>query len=281
MQSRRLAWCLFCPILLLAAAPGCQAIHHDRAVTVLVRDAETKQPIATARVTVWDPLIRGPQAPREAVAQTGADGQARLRVAPPGEAGLMVEGAAPGYVYEEVTLPALPAPAAGPAPLFGKSERQSEPVIVELFAEPLPTIELVVPNGYRGLVKAEVQAADEAAPNPSQRRFSFAVSPPEVAVLHGPPLLRRVGPADYLARYADGTQLGPPAENLAGFHWLKREGEVLVFFVGTRSEYDSIRPSSEPDPEGHRPARGGTGGSGGGGRGGRGGGRRGNFAPSP
>ena len=42
--------------LALALAPGCQALHPYRPVPVLVRDAETKEPIAGAQVRVSYPF---------------------------------------------------------------------------------------------------------------------------------------------------------------------------------------------------------------------------------
>jgi hypothetical protein len=74
---------------LLAVAPGCQAFHSYRPVPVLVRDAESKQPIPGAHVRISYPLMEPAYAPpADSSGPTGADGVARLRAAPYGEAGI-------------------------------------------------------------------------------------------------------------------------------------------------------------------------------------------------
>src|SRR5690348_7436872 len=101
MRKRRLAVCLVCPILLFVFAPGCQVLYRYKPVTILVRDAETKQPIAGAEVHISYPLTRPSVAPYESVETTAENGLAHLRAAPGGEAGIVMEATAKGYMSEE------------------------------------------------------------------------------------------------------------------------------------------------------------------------------------
>jgi hypothetical protein len=255
MGSRRLARCLVYPALLLAA--GCLSMHHYRPVAVTVQDAETKQPVAGANVRIWYPMALEGLAPYDSSGTTGADGIARLRAAPYKDSGFLVETTAKGYLFEELSLPPelVRPPAKGDDPGDVR-------VVVELFAEPSPAIELVVPAGYRGVVKADVQIQADAVYPPGQRVFRYEVSASGAVVVNGPPLLRRVTPAGFRARYVDGSALGQPTDGTVGFRWLRHDGDVHFFVVGTQLEYNSIRGSEEEES---RPRGGGKGESRGGG----------------
>ncbi len=54
-MRHRLAGCLVVCVL-LAAAPGCLVLERGRPLPVLVRDADTKKPVAAAEVRLSDPL---------------------------------------------------------------------------------------------------------------------------------------------------------------------------------------------------------------------------------
>jgi hypothetical protein len=147
---------------------------------------------------------------------------------------------------------------------------------LELYAEPRPTVELIVPTGYHGLVKAEIQVQDDLIYPAGQRCFRYAVPASGVVPVTVPPLLRMVFPPDFHARYADGTALTNEAKGAEiGFWWVNREGNIQCFLVGTLSEYDAVRRSYRDEP-GKRQASGGSGKGGG-----RGGGRRHGGSPDP
>jgi len=50
MRRRRLALWFLRSVLVLAIVPGCLALHTYRPLSILVRDAEMKQPIQAAEV---------------------------------------------------------------------------------------------------------------------------------------------------------------------------------------------------------------------------------------
>ena len=261
MGQRRMVACLVYPVLLLALAPGCQVLYRYKPVPILVRDAETKAPIAGAEVHISYPLIRPSTAPYESVETTAQDGMAHLRAAPGCDAGIVMTAAAKGYMSEErsvlaETIRDLPSP-----PLVKTADPPPAPFVVELYAEPHPTIELVVPAGYRGVVECTVEIQEDAPFPRGQRCFSCEVSSSGVARLKGPPLLRRVSALDYRAKFADGTPLSHQAEASAlSLRSLKCEGSTQFFAVCTQAEYPGIRYGLHiREPAESRPAANGQG----------------------
>jgi hypothetical protein len=269
------ARCLSGLVLLVIAGPGCQSLHRYRPMAVLVRDAETKQPIAGAELRVSYPLVRPSISPRESVATTAADGVAQVRAAACGEAGLSLEGSAPGYLPEVLSIPVEAVRALAPGWWFLPDERRPTSFVVEMYAEPHFAVELILPNGFRGLVKSDVQVREGIPRPPGQRCFRFAVAVTGEVQVIGPPELRRVFPPDYRAVFADGTAVShSPGPTELGLRPLKREGTVEFFVVGTQADWEALSTTAQPaSSENHAPA-----GKKGGGRGGRHG--RGNSMPS-
>src|ERR1700733_2519280 len=186
MQTR----CLIYPVLLLALACGCQTLHRYRPVAVLARDAETKKPIPGAEVQLSYPLTQASLAPYNSRGTTPEDGIVRLRAAPYGDLGVRVEANAPGYMYEEKYLTVAEVQAIEPAHWFEDVDRRPAAVVLELYADPHPTVELVVPTDYRGRIKAQFHIEPDAPCPPGQRCFTFTVPPSGVVQMIGPPLLQ-------------------------------------------------------------------------------------------
>jgi hypothetical protein len=236
-------------VFLLALAPGCQVLYRYRPVPVLVRDAETKKPIGGADVHLSYPLSRDSLAPFDSSERTGSDGIAHLRAAPYGDFGVRVDASAAGYSPEEVNVSTESIQHVEPPHPFEETQRRKPEVIVEMYSEPRFTVELVVPTGYRGEIKAEVEMLDDIAASPGQRCFAYEVVDGFVRI-KGPGVLRRVYPADYRARYADGTPLsGEMTLTKTGLRWLRGNGKEQYFFVGTQPEYDVERrfaPEEQP-----------------------------------
>jgi hypothetical protein len=210
-------------------------------VAVLVRDIETKQPVPTADVLIFYPFTNSSLAPCASSGKTAADGIVRLRAAPYGEYGIRVEASAPGYMSEGLDVGVAELQKIESAHWFEATEQRPANFVLELYAEPRFGVELVLPPGYRGLVQAHVQIQDEAPCPAGQRCFRFEVPPSGVVSVTGPGVLRRVFPAGYRARYADGSVLTEHMDaRTVGFRWLKAEGPDQVFVVGTQNEYDSF-----------------------------------------
>lgn len=240
MKSRRLGRALAGCMLLLAATPGCQMFYQYRPMPVLVRDAETQKPIVGADVQITYPLARPEESPWQSAGVTAADGIVRLRAAPYGPAGILVDATAPGYLSEEKSMSVDAVRAVPTTHLFESSDKRPAGLVVDMYAEPRPSIELVVPNGYRGTVKVEMQTDENARFPVGQRKFTFNVSDGGSVAVNGPPLLRRVPIVSIGARYADGTILARYASDpQLGFWWLRSEGDTHYYLVGTHNEYEA------------------------------------------
>ena len=77
-----------------------------------------------------------------------------------GNTGIEVTVTAKGYMTEYKTLSSPAVQEIQPAALFEKVERRPVTVVMELYADPGPTVELILPNGFRGDVRAELQAKE-------------------------------------------------------------------------------------------------------------------------
>jgi hypothetical protein len=255
MRRRRLAHYLICPVLLLTITSGCQVLHSYRPVPVLARDAETKQPISEVDIRLTYPLARNASAPWESSATTGADGIARLQAAPYGLAGVILEATASGYLPEGIHVSSETIEEIPRAHWFEATSRRPPCLVLEMYAGPRPAVELVVPNGYRGLVKVEITVPDDAPSTPGQRNFSYTVPPSGILQVAGATVLRRLIPAGFHARYANGIALdGTAKDGDIGFWWVKSEGGWEHFLVGTRSEYLELHPSLPQPTTGDRAA---------------------------
>ncbi len=248
MRSRRIAQRLFCLLLPLCLAAGCQTFQGDQTLTVLVRDAETRQPIKTAEVYLCQRLKPDEVAPCRSAAFTQTNGIAELQTEPGGEHGFQVQAVAQGYLPETIDVPAnVVKKAASPSAARGAEPRSAD-VTVEVYAAPDFSVELVLPPGYRGLVKAEVQIQDNVTLPKGQRCFRFPVTASGTVLVRGPSLLERVSVRDFQARYGDGPHLGTTMDaEKVGFRWLKGAGSQHIFVVGNQMDYERLHRQVAPE----------------------------------
>jgi hypothetical protein len=245
MGDGRLARSLLYLLVLLSLLSGCQMFQAERSVSVLVRDAETKQPIPTAEVYLCERLKGAEIAPCRSSALTQANGLARLRLDSAAENGIQLQAIAPGYQSEKLRIPAndLPKPDQAKTKEPGPTN-----FVLEVFAEPAFTVELMVPTGYRGLVKAQVVIQENEPSKPGQRCFRYPISSSGVVQITGPAILRRVAAEEYRARWMDGTLLPTRLDpEKVGFRWLKSEGQTQYFVIGTLNEYEELCRSLFPE----------------------------------
>ncbi len=212
---------LILAVALLAVAPGCETLYGSRPLVVQVRDIETKKPLDGAQVHITYPMAESPFAPPDGRGTTGADGMARLQAAPYGEFGIALEVSADHYIPADKTMTAAAVQALEPAHWFEHVERRPASLIVELYAEPHPMMELVLPVGFRGVVKAELVVLENTLGTPGQRLFSGVMGTTGVVQVTGPPLLRGILASDTRARFADGSPISrQPNETEIGIWWL-------------------------------------------------------------
>jgi hypothetical protein len=236
---------------------------------VLVTDAETKKPIPAAEVLLCHYLTLDSVLPCTSLAITQGDGIARMRTGAVGKDGIQLQAIAQGYLPSDLDVTAGAVHKIEPVHLFEAIERRPVQFVVELYSEPSFSVELLIPTGYRGLVKAEVQFQEDASRRPSgQRVLRYEVSSSGIVQVNGPSFLRRIEGSDYRASYSDGRRLGSEVDaGTVGFRWVKTEGKDLYFVVGTQTEYEALRRTLVPEAKGESAPSGGGGRSGG--RGGR------------
>ena len=222
--SHRLVWHPVAVIILLVPFSGCQTLHQLTPVDVQVRDAETNAPIEGAHVRIWYPSTHS-------VAMsgvTGQDGLVRIQSPPIEDSPLMFEAMARGYLPHQSGQPI---------------ERTSAAAILEMYAEPRPIVELVIPTGYRGTVKTTISVQNNIKAEPRARLFSYPVPSSGVVTIALPSIFPRGITPDIRTRYADGTPLPRDAKDYElGCRWLKADPESeYLFVIGTQWEADSIR----------------------------------------
>lgn len=248
MRNHRLARLLLCLVFCVGVIAGCQVFQGERPLTVLVRDAETKKPIQTAEVYLCQRLKHDEVAPCRSRDLTQKDGIARLRPEPAGQLGFQLQAVAPDYLTEKVNVSADAFKKHPSTPAIQPDTTHLADVVVEVFHEPNFTVELVLPPGYRGLVKAEVQLQDHLSLSPQQRCFRFAVAPSGEVLVKGPALLQRVPVPEYRARYANGPLLNTTMDSKTiGFRWIKSAGNRHYFTVGTQLDYEVLHRRVAPE----------------------------------
>ena len=250
MCNRRLAGCLLCLVPLLVPMLGCQSLHGDPSVVVLVRDAETKKPLSSAEVYLCQRNKDDTVEPCRCKEFTQADGIARLRAESGGQYGVEVQAVAAGYLPEKVKVSADDFKKIKSIPASPTNEQRPADAIVEAYAEPGFSVELVIPPGYRGLIEAEIDLQDNVPIQLGQRCFPFSVPASAIVQIKGPALLMRVAPADYRGRYVGGPLLtmAMDAEKV-GFRWLKGAGKKHYFVIGTQIDYEKFQHQLTPEQQ--------------------------------
>jgi len=255
---------LVLPLTILCLV-GC-TMYQPREVTVLVRDAETHQPIPGATVNLSNPHT----GTDPVKATTVATGVAPLPFTPATGEAILIEAAADGYVADSVVAGEAAVAAVPPAPFFGRSQPRTPDFTVDLYSAPRFGVELVVPPSYRGLLHVNLIFRDDVPIPTGQRVFQFSASPTGEVTGTGPAILKKVPLSEYTVRTTAG---GPNDLDGMALRWLRHVDGKEVFVLGTKEDYDRYRKDSPVDPT--AAAADDAKHSGRGGRGGRGGGRRG------
>jgi uncharacterized membrane protein YgcG len=271
MLSRRPAICLSA-LATLYLLVGCST-YRSRSVGVTVRDAETHEPIPNAVVQLSHHHL-GSDAVTE---KTGSDGIARVSFTPSSEESTMIEASESGHTSEFQVVGDSEIIAISPPSLFGSQSMQSSNFVLDLYAAPAFGVELVVPQGFHGLLKVQLNFSDQQPVPRGQRVFSFEAAADGQVKGNAPAILRRVPASSYTIRYTDGTPIGDKMDaTTVGVRWLKNVAGSDMFIVGTEADYEQSRKdagiSSDSPPDSNNKKQGGRGGRGGGGRRGGGGG---------
>ena len=224
----------FCGVLWLLPLAGCCAYpsYCYRTVTVTVRDAETGRVIPGAVVETGYNEALTHVAPRPSRGVTGEGGTTRVRVAKD-PTGIFIHAEAKGYldpwaggVYPNgrpyvsspyTELPAWPFDA----------------VTLTLYAEPAPSVVLVVPDGYAGPIPVGRGYGRRGNPWPGRRVFEVLWEPGQTASLRGIPQMSFSPPTITHVRYVGGQEIPRGVPRTDGVGWWYTGAGV---FIGTWDE---------------------------------------------
>ena len=249
---------------------GCQSVYRSRPVEVLVRDAETQEPIREASVQI----AHHHTSSETSIGVSAGDGIALIDFVPKGSEPAMISVSGHGFREETKVVTDEEIIQIEPRPLLGDFAPHKPDFIIDVFADPVFEVVIVTPRDFRGLVRAEVDFHEKTFERGLRRFMNTANAKGEVK-LRGPEILKRLPMAGYRARYeGDENPMGPMTATEVGIRWLKKEGNLEMFVVGTDAEFEQFRkelvPQANMNPStSDSPKRGGRGG-GGRGRGGRG-----------
>lgn len=248
MRYLWLALRLLCLLFPICLAPGCQTLHSEHTLAVQVLDAETKKPITTAEVYLCERLKPDEVAPCYSSGFTQTDGIARLRTEPGGEHGFQVQAVAQGYLSETRDVAADVLKKIEALSASEAAKPRPPDVTVEIYSAPNFSVELVLPPGYRGLVKAVIEVQNNPSLAKGQRCFRFPVSASGDVLVKGPSLLGRVAAQQFRARLGDGPLLGTTMDaEKVGFRWVKGAGNTHVFVVGNQVDYEALHRQIAPE----------------------------------
>jgi len=212
---------------------GCVAIYTHDTVHTSVRDAETDVPIANATVqvislrTYW--CINPPS---DVTVQTDNNGAASPRVANWDNQEWDV--AADGYLPDQRCI-------------FDDHARQR--IDFRLVRGPKPHVTIIVPDGYRGLVKIDWHHVPTEPPEGiGTREFTYRMSPTGHVRINVTPVLNVVNDYEIEMAYENGKPIehfdwvsGPDdSVDRLGFILVASVNEHWVYIVGMKQEMNNL-----------------------------------------
>lgn len=225
MKARWVAAILF---VVATCSTGCGIFHKYRPLHVVVRDAETKQPLAKVEVTglyltMLD--IFGPTAPR---GTTDRNGAVTLQIGPRPFSLFISED---GYLYTQ---------AVGVA---------SDHLVIDLKPESRPTFVLITPNRYRGLITVKYEPSETIKVEPTKRTYEIPVSDDGQAVVRLPAALCRTAAGRWVtAREINGKRVRRNCNintGEIGLWPLRKTDETEMYLVGDGEEWEKVRRTPE------------------------------------
>lgn len=219
--------------VLVQANCGCGVFRERRPMTVQVLDGDTREPVGGATVRVSYPNMLDFTAPRPTEATTDRNGLATLRVAD--YRWHWVRADHSDYrVSDDFRLDATE---------FRELPKRGDGRVKHTFlaysnSTPRPTVELVVPNGYRGPVKIRYETEEQ--PTAGRRSFKFQVSPTGHVTIRGPRLVAERPKPDFAVAYEDGTAISShgsqdrPGQD--AFRWVHCGTDSDLYVIGTEAD---------------------------------------------
>jgi hypothetical protein len=244
MPFGRLALSLICVAFPICLVTGCQVIDGHRTLTVQVIDGDTRQPVSSAKTRVSYPLAGELFGPGEIPGRTDKDGMVTVAASTAVDSSTLLEIRADGYLPEHRFIPTETVRSIKPSGLFDSREKRPPSMTVELCSEkPAPTIELLVPANFRGVVQVALQIPEGAADLPGQRQFTHAVPESGRVIVTGPAILKRFQIPNFTAKFAEGPAIArePTNDIDVGLWPLGHELHTFTFMIGNRAELAELK----------------------------------------
>lgn len=233
---------------------GCEISHHSITPTeVLVLDAETAAPLSDVTVSIYypHPYAIVLNMPKDVSVETETDGRVALGVAN-FNMGWFWTVSATGYPSvrwnEDLRDPSFWSVPVGVRDIFN-DERGRREITVYLYRDPPPKITVIVPNGYRGPLKVDLQPSENYVQGEvGQREFVFNASETGYVGIEATPLLRRSYASRVLVRYVDGTRiwdwgeyLSPDRDDRIALYRIVGTGNRWLYMIGTKADAEALR----------------------------------------
>jgi hypothetical protein len=251
---------------LVLVGSGC-TLYQPRPVTFRVRDGDTGQPIAGARVEAqyWAMLDFGvwfaSVGPRDGV--TDRDGNLTL-VIDPRKWSFHLRVTADGYPEDGDLVPATYGSPRWDRLMPGPWYSPWDEYQVRLYRGPKPTADVTVPDGYRGAVLVRFAPGGEPPALAGQRAFAYPASPRGVAEIRDGGFFEAVGSyaairARYAGRPAFPTYVpgrhgpappGAPEGHAVALRFVTPvwEQHTWLYVLGTAAEAEEVERAVWPDP---------------------------------
>jgi hypothetical protein len=217
--------------------------YRSHPVTVQVRDAESGAPIRDARVDVRYVRYLDLLSPPDFSRKTDRSGKIKLKIVNwPKQ--VFTQVSADGYLEDRPQRHLV-------SQEFFK-EGNVRPLAVSLYAKPDPQVELVIPRGFRGVLKVRLRRTDRLDQERSgQRRFAFHVPESGQLEIQANPLMQRRNPREWKAQYDDGTpirSLGlsgcpvPEPDEIIALRWVYIDVDdgTIIAVVGNSDDHRRI-----------------------------------------
>lgn len=222
---------------------GCFEFYGHEKYQFTVLDAEDQTPIerASVRVSYWSkPFVLN--CPGRNKAFTDQSGTVEFKVADYYPRFLRVD--ATGYVQVSSSFSVHPM-----GPNFLRA-RDGNEMLVLLYKQPRPRIEVVVPNGYRGPVGMEYVSLDEMVQGkPGQRVFTVKADSLGYAKVEMSHMFHSVGASGVYVRYENGVGVQTsnyysPVE--IGLRQVAHRGNKQLYVVGTEKDVLDFKSAQFP-----------------------------------
>jgi len=240
MSGYRIPGALAC-CLLTAALAGCGLFREYRPVTIQVIDGETRQPLPGAEVSVSYPNMLDFTAPTPVSGVTDGRGAVTLEVGEYCNKQLSAERAAYSQVGRVVLRPGFI------AALPREASRRDVHYILELWADPNPVVEFVIPPGYRGPIKARFEPANSQDFQPGQRVFQCRIDEAGRVTVKAPKLVDGNSHSTKFAARCEGGNLLPEGRDSKPDEVALRSVNsgypnqlTRLFIIGTQVEADAL-----------------------------------------